>query len=322
MNYTRRTLLSGLAAGAALWHMPAMAAQPSLHLWGPAAIPSLPLAMLAQDTTGAAPAVTFDLFKGPDRLRAGMASGTMPFLMAPTYMAANFYNRGKALQLTDILTNGFLYVVSRDKGLTHIEALRGKRIAIYQKRNTFPDLVLRILLAELGLVGKVDVVNLSSPVEAVALTLAGKIDTCLISEPQASLMLAKAAAQPSPLHVVMNMQAEWGRILKTDPVIPMVGLVQTADAGIDDATRDAFRARLRAAVARANAHPQDAARYGRFLWPKMPEKIVAGAVGRANLCAVDASVARASLEHLFTRLMDFNPKLIGQRLPDAGFYGR
>src|SRR5690606_33801372 len=115
-------------------------AQEPLVFWGPGATPSI---VIAQAIAGGgldaiAPGATFRAWKTPDELRAGLASGAIAASVVPSYVAANFYNRGLGLRLLNINTTGLLYVLSADEGLTDIAGLRGKKVGV-PFRNDMPD---------------------------------------------------------------------------------------------------------------------------------------------------------------------------------------
>src|SRR5690606_30738886 len=122
-------LAGASAASAAGLFMPAIVrAQENLVFWGPGATPSILIAQaVASGSLDAiAPGIAFKAWKTPDELRAGLSSGSMPASVVPSYVAANFYNRGLGLKLLNINTNGLLYVLAADEGLKDIASLKGK----------------------------------------------------------------------------------------------------------------------------------------------------------------------------------------------------
>lgn len=92
---TRRKFVAGASAGVAgalLAPSLVRAQQAPLVLWGPPATPSLILAQAAQDAELAkvAPGISFAVWRNPDEMRAGIASGDMSAVIVPVYAAANF----------------------------------------------------------------------------------------------------------------------------------------------------------------------------------------------------------------------------------------
>src|SRR5690606_24713426 len=138
-------------AATALFAPAIVHAQEPLVFWGPGATPSVLMAqaIASGDLADVAPGATFRVWKTPDELRAGLSSGSMPASVVPSYVAANFYNRGLGLRLLNIQTNGLLYVLSADEGISDIASLKGKKVGV-PFRNDMPDYVFGRLLEKAG----------------------------------------------------------------------------------------------------------------------------------------------------------------------------
>src|SRR5690606_32349115 len=128
----------------------------------------------------------------------------------PSYVAANFYNRGLGLRLLNINTNGLLYVLAADEGLTDIAGLKGKTVGV-PFRNDMPDYVFARLLEQAGLVAGTDLtVEYTATVpEAVQTLMAGRVDAVLSTEPAATAALARSVEAGKPLHRAIDISQAW-----------------------------------------------------------------------------------------------------------------
>lgn len=321
---TRRRLLGAVPAlAAATLAAPAIVrAAPALTLYGPPAAPS---AVLAHAVAGGflgevAPGATFRAWKTPDEMRAAVASGSMGAVVMPSYAAANLHNRGLGLGLLNILTTGLLYVVSKDEGLTTLESLKGKTLALPFK-NDMPDLVLARLLRQAGLQpGDVALEYTATPPEAVQWLLANRADAALLSEPAATGVMIRARSLFMTVHRVIDVQAEWAAI-SGKPEIPQAGLALTAEVqqALGKPGIEALQAAIERALVAALADPEAAAAASAEALG-FPAEIVAASFPTSHLAAIRASAVRPDLEAFYDVLIEANPAIVGGGKPGDGFY--
>lgn len=323
-QFTRRkalAVLSGFAlAGVAAPSI--LRAEAPIVFYGPPAAPS---AVLAHAVKGGfledvASGATFKVWKTPDEMRAAVASGSMGAVVMPSYGAANLHTRGLGLGLLNVMTNGLLYVVSKNETLTSLESLKGKTLAL-PFRNDMPDLVLARLAVEAGLKpGEIALEYAASPPEAVQLLLTGRVDAALLSEPAATGVLIKAKSFFMTVHRTIDIQQEWVKVAGK-PEIPQAGLALTESVQkkLGKSGVEALQAGLEAALASAIADPKAAAEATADALG-FPPDIIAASFPTSHLCATKASVARNALEAFYDELAGANPAIIGGRKPDDGFY--
>jgi NitT/TauT family transport system substrate-binding protein len=146
------------------------------------------------------------------------------------------------------------------------------------------------------------------------------VDAAFLSEPAASAALMRAAAGGRSLRRAIDVQAEWGRLTGLAPSIPQAGLGVSAEflARAPDAVA-AVQAALEASAARIAADPAGAARIVAPLL-EQPEPVLAAAIPMSRLTATPARRARPALEAMLTAIAARDPKAIGGKLPDDGFY--
>jgi NitT/TauT family transport system substrate-binding protein len=318
-NARRRWFLGAAAAAVASPAIPR--AQEPLVLWGPPAGPSVTLAhAVATGALDALGPVAFRAWRDPDELRAGLASGQMALFALPVPAASALRARGLGVALVNVMTDGLLHVLAEDPGLDRIEALRGKRLAAIF-RNDLPDHILRVLIDRAGLPpDAVEIVFAGAPVEAAQLLLAGRVDAAFLSEPAASAALLKAGAAGRDLRRVIDAQAEWGRLTGLAPSIPQAGLgVSAAFLARAPQSVAAVQAALAASAAAVVADPAGAARLVAPLLA-LPEPVLAAAIPMSRLTATPARQARAAIDAMLGAIAARDPKAIGGRMPDDGFY--
>ena len=328
-----------LAAGAALalGAVPAVQAQPAsvkrpkLVLAGPFALVSYPLMRIAdsgalKDVAGQ---VEFTTWKNPDQLRALAIQQSADLVAMPSNVAANLYNRGVPLKLLDITTWGLLWMVSRDKGLKTLADFRGKEV-VMPFRGDMPDIIFRLLAEHEGLVIGKDLTlrYIASPIDAMQLLITRRADHALLAEPAVSMGLRKTHSFPidvvaPELYRSVDLQQEWGRVLKRPPRIPQAGITALGGVRDDSALLARFEQEHAKALAWCQAEPEAcgamAARHVDMLTPEGVADAIRAT--QSTMKWVDAAAARPELEFFYQQLLDRQPGLVGGKLPAGAFYG-
>ncbi len=325
-NLPRRHLLAAFPAAVLCMHAGhgrAAAPLAELVLHGPPAGPSIVAAHAVQ--SGAlrtvAERVSFRVWRTPDEIRAGFASGKVAAAIVPTYVAANLYNRGAGVRLVNTMTDGLLHVCAIDPGLDTLAKLAGRRIAI-PYRNDMPDHLFAIVARAAGLQPERDVAieYAGSPPEAMQLLLAGRVDAALLSEPSATAAVLQGTRAGKPVARTMDMQKLWSAHSGGPAVIPQAGLaVSAAFAQGDGARIEALNAALATAAAAVRADPAAVARSAAAQLD-MPPPVIERSVPFSNLEVRGARAARPALERLFRALAERDAAILGGRLPDDGFF--
>lgn len=322
---TRRSFLaSASAVSAGVLFAPAiLRAQEPLVLWGPTATPSILLAHAAAsgDLDQIAPGATFSAWRTPDELRAGISSGSILASLVPSYVAANFYNRGLGLRLANIQTFGLLTVVSTDPDLTDIAGLAGKTVGL-AFRNDMPDYVLRALLENAGLSPETDLTleYTATPAEAVQLLLSGRVETILITEPATTAALARGPEAGKDLRRAIDITQAWTAI-SGKAIIPQAGLAITNGLveRIGAEGVEVLQVAVENALEAVLADPDSAAQLVAETFGT-PAPIIARAIPNSNLAAARASTIKQEIADFYDVLAAANPDIIGGKQPDDGFY--
>ncbi|MGF6148301.1 ABC-type taurine transport system, periplasmic component [Kingella potus] len=322
MELKRREFLQLAAALAAAGASPALwaAGREPFTVYGAPALPSMMIAVAALQGKLAKQAdVSLKIWRSPDQLRAGVASGQFKIMMSPSNVGANLRNQGRKVGMVNILTNGITQIVCK-QNIAAPQDLAGKKIIVPFK-NDMPDIVLQALLKKLKIdAGKVAVTYAATPVEAVGLFLGKDFHAAVLPEPMASACILRGKAMGANIMRGFDLVKAWGQAFDTKPLIPMAGIIADTDYfRAHKAQFDTFHQDLKNALVWINANRQSAAQIGKNYLPA-PEPALAAGLDGARLTVTKASEIKNEILHFYEILMQFNPKLLGGKMPDSGFF--
>lgn len=270
--------------------------------------------------------VEFRLWQNPDELRALLLKKEVQFVALPTNVAANLYNKKEPIRLLNVPIWGILEIVSRDANLKHIEDFKGKEI-IVPFRADMPDIVLQALIKQAGLDPKKDFTlrYVPTPPDAMQMLILRRADNVLLAEPATSMAMRKTGSFPvsiiaPELHRSLNLQEEWGRLFKTEPKIPQAALSVVGEVDANVIKR--FNEEYEKALLWYQAHPKEAGVMVEKELKTFKAEAISDSIAHTKFDLKSAEQSREALEHFFEILMQIEPKLIGSKIPDEGFYYR
>ena len=298
----------------------------TLTLSGPMASVSHPLLRMIDSgaLNDVAKDVKFVLWKSPDELRALTLRGKANFIAVPTNVAANLYNKGVNIKLQNVSIWGILGMITRDKNKKTLADFKGCEIAM-PFRADMPDIVFEEIIKKEGLNPKKDfkLRYVSSPIDAMQMLIMRRVDHALLAEPAISMALRKTNSFPlkliaPDLYRSADLQKEWGEVFKVEGKIPQAGIASIGN--INPYIIKRFNEEYAKAIQWYKTHPVEAGvlanKYIKMLLPEA----VTDSIKYVQLNNVNAKDAQKDLEFFFDILKRNNPKTIGGKLPDAGFY--
>ena len=299
-----------------------------LILSGPMASVSHPLIHMIE--TGAlndvAKKVEFKLWKSPDELRAYTLRGGADFIAVPTNVAANLYNKKVELKLLNVSVWGILNMLTRDKTKKTLKDFVGCEIAM-PFRADMPDIVFEEIIKKQGLDPKKDfkLRYLSSPIDAMQMLILRRVDHALLAEPATSIALRKTGSFPlsviaPDLYRGPDLQEEWGKTFKVESKIPEAGMAVIGDMMNNAYMIKRFNEEYSKSMAWYKANPKEAGEMMVKTIPMLDAEGVADSIAYTQLDVVSAKDAKKDLEFFYDILKSNNPKTIGGKLPDEGFY--
>jgi NitT/TauT family transport system substrate-binding protein len=261
----------------------------------------------------------YQIAGAPDVLVSRILSNEVDIAVLPVNIAVKLYNSGVQYSLGAIVGNGLLYMLSSDPEVAGIDDVRGKEIYNVGKGAT-PDFVLRYLLNARGIGGEkgASVLFTYSHPELAQMMIAEKVTTAVLPEPFVTMVTMKN----EDVHIVEDLQKVWSEEL--DRVRPYPMSVVVIKDEVRQKRPDAVEAFLEAykeSIEWVGATPKAAGELAEQHGIGIPAAVAARAIPRLNLTFVPASEAREEMERFLKVFMEYDPKAIGGKLPDEGFYG-
>lgn len=299
---------------------------PKLVLSGPPAMVSAPLIQMTKNGSLAdlASQIEFKLWKNPDQMRLMVLGKEADVIAVPSNVAANLYNRGADIKLLNISTWGILYILSRHPELKTLADFKGEEI-VMPFRADMPDLIFTALAQQQGLNPRQDfkLRYVASPMDAMQLLIMRRADHALLAEPVVSMALRKTDSFPlklvaPELYRSLDIQREWGTVFQRPARIPQAGLAVVGSTSVE------LQKRLTKAYAEASQfcqeHPEPCAKDMAAAIPMLDAVAIEDALKHSGLEAVSIADAKAELEFFFAVMVKQDPKILGGKVPDAGFY--
>lgn len=290
-------------------------------IWGPPVMPTILLGIAARhgELRKTWP-FKVKAWTGPDQLRAGLGSGDIQISIVPSYFGANLRNQGQDVYLLNIMTFGLTYFAGKRpaKGL---EDLLGKKVVMPFK-NDMPDIVMHILFKHAGLdISKVDITYTSTPQEALMFFLTKKeYEFAHLPEPMVTMATLKGKQLGVEVVRAISTQELWQEVLKTKHPYPQAGLLCTGKFFDENKERvELLQKDLLAAVEFAKNNPASAAEIGSSYLPA-PKPALEMAIPYSYLAATPAYDVQDDIELFFKELHEFNPKIVGGKIPDRNLY--
>lgn len=289
-----------------------------LRVMAPNGTPTLSMIKLINDkySPREGTEVTYENIASPELLVTKLTQQEADIAIVPTNLAANLYQKGVPYQLAGSSVWGILYLVSNQE-VASWEDLKGKEIALIGRGLT-PDATFRYLLSSNGIDPEKDVTlkYYASGSELAASYIAGQDQYSLIPQP----ILTKVLMKKKDSKIVLDMQKEWSKVtgLESYPqasIIVSKALVESHPQVVED-----FLQAYDEAVDWENENPQEAGTYYENLNIGLNAALINKAMPGCNLDFVATKEAKEALEAYFKVLFEFNPKLLGGKLPDEGLY--
>ena len=297
-----------------------------LVIAGPVATISHPLFHLIENNSlsDVAKKVEFRLWQNPDELRAILLKKEVHIVAIPTNVAANLYNKGEDIRLLSVPVWGILEVISRDKTIKNIEDLKGKEIVV-PFRADMPDIMLQAIMKKAGLDPKKDF-KLSyapTPPDAMQMLILRRADNVLLAEPATSMAMRKTGSFPLKLiapeiYRSVNLQSEWGRVYNTQPKVPQAGFGVVGS--LEQHIVQRFEEEYEKSLAWYKSHPKEAGELTAKHIDFFKAEAISDSIVHVQLEAINVSKVQKELEEFFNVLLEIEPKLIGGKLPESGFY--
>ena len=266
-------------------------------------------------------AIDYDisLLESPDDIVGKVISKEIDIAAVPTNLALTLYNKTQGeVQLLAVNTLGVVYVLENGQEVNSIADLKGKTMAASGKGAT-PDFVMQYILKQNGMEQDKDVmVDFTLQHADLAAAMAsGDVKLGMLPQPHVTTAMMK---NPD-LRIALDITAEYKAASGTDSDLPMgCIIVQKGFASEHKELVQQFMDEYKASVDFVNNESEKAA----TLMEKhkiLPNAAVAlKAIPYSNIVYIEGVDAKDSLASYYQILFDFEPKSIGGKLADDGFY--
>jgi NitT/TauT family transport system substrate-binding protein len=262
---------------------------------------------------------SFEIKNEPNQVKALLFEGKPDFAIVPTTMAALLYNKGIEYQLAAIPVMGSLYLFGSDTSIHSWSDLKGKKVSLMAKGNT-PDVLFRYLAEANNIDPEKDLkLDYSFPehIELANAIASGISEVGVISEPMVSLV----KKMNSEIVTLLDLNEEWNKIFGDSiPLAQTALIVKKNLASQNPGLVLAYLQELKKSVEWVNVYPEKAA----LLIMKyniLPDSVTALiSIPGCNIQYKSALEAKIGIEEYLKVFYNFNPLIIGGKLPDEEFY--
>ncbi len=261
----------------------------------------------------------FEIKNEPNQVRMLILNEQVDFAVVPSTMGALLYNKTGKYILAAVPVWGTLYLFGSDTSIHTWSDLKGKTVSLMAKGMT-PDIMFRYLAEKNGVNPAKDIkldYSFPSHIELSNAIAAGLSDLGVISEPLVSIVSEKNK-NVKPL---INFNSEWIKLFGDNVPFAQTALLVHKDiAGKYPGAVDDYLEKLERSIQWVNLNPEKAA--GLFVKHKiMPDSATAvHSIPRCNLKFSHAGEEMNGIQEYFKVFYNFNPSILGDKLPDEKFY--
>jgi len=245
-----------------------------------------------------------------------LISGQTDFAAIPTNLASVIYNKSEGkIKVLAINTLGVLYIAENGSRVNSLADLAGKTVYV-PGQGTNPEYVLKILLAEAGILDKVNLdYTYTSPNELMSAAAAGKAEISLLPEP----LLTNACSKNQNLRVAVDLSAEW-KLLNSSELVQGCLVVRTEFAEAHPDTVSLFMKEYKASCESLTADVKKGAEDVAFLGLASNTEMIEKAIPRCNIVCISGDGMQTSLNTYWKALYDLIPSSVGGKLPDENIF--
>lgn len=259
----------------------------------------------------------FTIASAVDEVAPLLVKGEADVACVPANLASVLYNNTEGqVQVLAINTLGVLYIVESGENIHSVADLKGHTIYASGKGAT-PEYALNFILSSNGIDPESDVTIewKSEHAECLAALTAEAGAIAMLPQPFVTTALMKAEG----LRVALDLTAEWEALGVDSGLITGVAVVRKEFAEQNPEAVARFLDGYAASVEYVNANTDEAAALIGAL-DIVPEAVAKQALPACNITFIEGDEMKTLLSGYLAVLMDAEPKSVGGKLPDDGFY--
>ncbi len=259
----------------------------------------------------------FAVYATADEVTPKLIQGELDMAAVPANLASVLYNNTDgAIQILAVNTLGVLYITELGDTVQSIEDLKGKTLYATGKGSS-PEYALRYLLSEHGMDPDKDLTIewKSEATEIVALL--SETGSGIAMLPQPYVFVAKGAVPD--LRVAIDLNQAWadldnGSLMITGVLIARKDFVEKNPDAVN-----AFLKEYKGSTEYVNANVAEAAAWIEK-FDIFKAAVAEKAIPYCNITYIDGQEMQTAMEGYLNVLFEQNPKSVGGKLPDDGFY--
>lgn len=260
----------------------------------------------------------FDILGAPEEMVGKVTTGEVDIAALPVNLAATLYQKTGNVQIAAVNTLGVLYILDRSGAVNTLADLKGKTLYASGKGSS-PEFVLNYILKKSGIDPAKDLTieYKTEHTELATLLLTKKAEVALLPEPFVTTVTSKDASVARKI----DLTKEWASAAGGNAPLAMgCIIVNSAFAKENPGAVQAFLDEYKASVDFVNGQPKEAgeliAKYGIMDNAALAEKAIPG----SNIVYLDGADMEAGVKTFLEVLFAAEPKSVGGKLPDEGFY--
>jgi len=260
--------------------------------------------------------VEYEIIDSTDLLASKILSNEADFIVAPTNLISNLYNKGVKYTLGASTVWGVLYVAGSED-INSWDDLKGKELATIGRGLT-PDILFRFILKENGLDPDKDVTltYYSGPQELAQIMIAGKNSLGVVPEP----VLTTVKTKNENIKTIFDLQKEWEKVTGKFSYPQSALFIKNEIIEKYPDVVEAFLQEYEESINWVNENRSTAGEWVEELNIGLNAKVVEKAIPGCNLRYMTAQESKEYLEEYLKVLLDFSPDSIGGKIPDEGLY--
>ena len=259
--------------------------------------------------------IKFIVKNDPQQIQALMVNNELDFAVLPTVMAANLYNKGLKYRMVACPIWGTLYLVSNSNTTTGIGDLSGKTIGVFGQGAT-PDILLQHFLEKNNIDNvKLDYTFTNNSDLSMAL-LSKRIKIAVISEPLVSTVLSKDKS----LHIISKLDFNEFIENADKDIFVQTAFLANYDFALEyPTTMHLICEAYSASCNNVNEQPEKTAELLVKQAILTDKNVALASLPLCNVRYVASFAIESEINKYLEIFKEFNPKTIGNKLPDRNF---
>ena len=257
------------------------------------------------------------LYQSPDEIVGKVVNGEVDIACVPSNLAAVLYNKTQGdIKLLATNTLGVLYVLEHGSTVSQIGDLKGKTILLSGKGSA-PEFILKNLLIKNGLNPDSDVTfeYYANHADIATTLIANEGTIALLPQPFVTTVVTKK----DTVKVAIDLNEEWTSAENME--LPMGTIIgRTSFIEENESLLNKFFKDYKESVDFVNNQTEEAAKLVAQYEIVPNETVAKMAIPECNIVFRDSEESKDSLNKFYEVLSSNEPKSVGGKIPDEGFY--